>query len=208
MAAGLSKVIAAQGKNSKLGEALGPLVNEVTAQLASTKTTGDKSTKAEKLQSAQDIMQKIAEKIAARGKDLISEARMDKTNLLMGVLLSRKNKILEEQYAVLEDPQFHTLPVVKFVDAQKNSDMRPLIVQAAEYLDHPELYEQENDIGELEDTKKVSVKATAERHSSAEEQAARERAVDILSAQAQALEKRIQLHQKQYPITQDMPKQK
>merc|ERR1719375_1411194 len=115
MAAGLGKVLSMQQPGSKLAEVLGPLVGEVKAQLSEVKGHDSVAKKAAGLDAAQAIMQKVAESIANRGKALVNESRTDKTNLLMGVLLSRQHNSMEEQYSVLEDPQFHTLPAVKFV---------------------------------------------------------------------------------------------
>jgi len=142
-------VAASNGEdNNKLGNTLSPFVSQVSAILEGVKKAeaakgGKKLTAAEKkvqVAKAQDTMTKLGEAMANRGAELLKESRSDKTNLLMGVLLSRKDQSMEEQYKVLEDGEFKFLDVVKFVEQSKDMDTRPLVEQCAEYLDAPQKY--------------------------------------------------------------------
>merc|ERR1719468_1232459 len=96
-------------------------------------------------------MESLAMGMAKRGQELLKEQKDDKTNLLMGVLLSRKDRSLEEQYSVLEDPEFSALNVVAYVKAQKGQDHRALVEQCGEFLDHPkELTKEQKAAGKKE----------------------------------------------------------
>jgi len=76
--------------------------------------------------------------MAKFGQKLVNDDISQKTSILLGVLLSRKDDSLGRQMEVLTDKQFADLPVVKYVLTLQHKQGESLVTQVASYLDtHP-----------------------------------------------------------------------
>lgn len=121
--AGLDKVYEAQsqGKNgvSRFGKLLKPYLSEMHTVMTQVKTD-KKMTEGQKLEKLHNVeasvngLKKDMDKLTTTLK---AEGQEEKESILLGVLMSRKNKSEKEQLEVLESNDFKNLDVVKYVMA-------------------------------------------------------------------------------------------
>jgi len=104
------------------------------------KVEDKEGTEAEQLKSlheAEASVKILSAKINAQQEKLTHESVEDQESLLLGVLMTRKNRPFKEQLSVLVSKDFKLLPQVAILEAIKTEgDFKtPLVQQVAKYLD-------------------------------------------------------------------------
>jgi len=125
--AGLDTVYKAQseGKNgvSRFGQLLKPYLTEMHNVMTEVQTN-KKLTEGQKLEKLHNVEASVNGLKTDMGKlttTLKSEGEEEKDSILLGVLMSRKNKSEKEQMEVLESADFKNLNVVKYVLAHRDA---------------------------------------------------------------------------------------
>jgi len=98
---------------------------------------GTEAEQLQRLHEAQDSVKGLTAKINAQQEKLTQESKEEQESLLLGVLMTRKDKPFKEQLSVLVSQDFHLLPQVAILEAIKSKgDFKtPLVEQVASYLD-------------------------------------------------------------------------
>lgn len=137
---GLESIYESQSKKpegpSKFAQILKTFLTDMKGTLNDVKTN-TKLTEAQKLEKLRNVeasVQGLKEDMVKRSTDLKMQGEEEKDSLLMGVLMSRKNRPEAEQMEVLSSPDFKDLEVVKYVLAHRDTK-KSLIEQVATYLD-------------------------------------------------------------------------
>jgi hypothetical protein len=98
-------------------------------------TKGSKDAKAlKRLQDAQVGVRSLVGDLTHQQENIMKEGEEQEQSLLLGVLMTKQNKPMNEQLAVLQNDEFSHLACVKFVLAAKDTKT-PLFKQVAAYLD-------------------------------------------------------------------------
>jgi len=136
MAAGVTTMLDPNGSLART--AIAPEMKTFLAELQKTlkETEGEKDSKKalKRLQDAQAGVQSLTRDMTLQQTRLMKEGEDQEVNLLMGVLMTRKNDPMPKQLEVFESSEFEKLAVVKAVLAAKDAKT-PLFQQVAGWLD-------------------------------------------------------------------------
>merc|ERR1719375_1126308 len=138
--AGLDKVYQAQSESSngvsRFGKLLKPYLSEMHSVMTEVQTDKrlSEGQKLEKLHNVEASVNGLKADMDKLTTTLKSEGEEEKESILLGVLMSRKNKSEKEQMEVLESADFKNLDVVKYVLAHRVAT-KSLAQQVAERLD-------------------------------------------------------------------------
>lgn len=137
---GLEKIASAQQKSptgpSKFGEILKPFLSQMHQVLKEVETD-KKLTEAQKLQKLHDAQASVTglqKDMAKLSSSIKAEGDEDQQSILLGVLMSRKDRPEAEQMEILHSDDFKNLEVVKYVLAHKDAK-KSLAEQVAARLD-------------------------------------------------------------------------
>jgi len=123
----------------KLKPSLQAFATELHHTLDEVKSDKEMSTKTKAglLVAAQKKMVELQKKLVEEQENLLKEDVEQKESVLMGVLMTRQNKPIEEQLEVMKSDDFKDLPVVQAV-LKKDDKTTPLFKQVAMELDSKE----------------------------------------------------------------------
>jgi len=137
---GLEGIYAQQEKSSNgpsnFAKILKPFLTEMHAVLKEVQTDKKltEAQKLEKLHNAEASVSGLKKDMAKLTTDLKAEGEEEKESLLMGVLMSRKDKPEAQQLEVMKSDDFKNLEVVKYVLAHRDAK-KSLVEQVAAHLD-------------------------------------------------------------------------
>eukprot|EP00405_Crypthecodinium_cohnii_P014569 CAMPEP_0206446616 /NCGR_PEP_ID=MMETSP0324_2-20121206/16242_1 /ASSEMBLY_ACC=CAM_ASM_000836 /TAXON_ID=2866 /ORGANISM="Crypthecodinium cohnii, Strain Seligo" /LENGTH=361 /DNA_ID=CAMNT_0053915121 /DNA_START=88 /DNA_END=1173 /DNA_ORIENTATION=- len=109
-------------------------LKELNETLASTEHPSNATDALLKLKAAHSAVGDLTQKLTAQQENLMHQSESEEVSLLMGVLMTRRNKPRDQQLEVLLDPQFANLAVTKEILA-KNDESTPLFQQVAAWMD-------------------------------------------------------------------------
>lgn len=120
--------------NAKVAPALRSFVTELRTALSATESPKDLPAAMRRLRSAQAGMADLTTALNAQQEALMKEDATEETNLLLGVLMTRRGEPMDKQLEVLGSPDFRSLPVSKALLA-KHDSKAPLFQQVAAFMD-------------------------------------------------------------------------
>jgi len=120
--------------SAKVAPALRTFVAELHATLNATATPKDFPAAMTRLKSAQAGMVDLTKALTSQQEELMRADASEEANLLLGVLMLRRNQSMDQQLEVLKTPDFAGLPVSKAL-LVKHDAKSPLFQQASLYLD-------------------------------------------------------------------------
>lgn len=103
---------------------------------------GPMSVQLQRLHEAKEGLKDLAPLMSSSGHRMLAQNRKEQEELLLGILLTRRNLPFEKQLEVLLSSDYSALPMLDMLEAlRKAGDFRtPLANQVADYLDmHPDL---------------------------------------------------------------------
>lgn len=119
---------------AKVAPALRTFLSELHTTLNATASSKDAPAAMKRLRSAQAGIAGLTQALNAQQENLMKEDATEETNLLLGVLMTRKGEPMAKQLEVLASPDFMGLPVSKAL-LLKHDDPTPLFQQVAMYMD-------------------------------------------------------------------------
>jgi len=120
--------------DTKIAPTLQGFAKEVRATLDATASPKDLPAAMKQLQAAQAGVADLMIAMSKQQESLMSEDATEQTNLLLGVLMTKKGEPMEKQLAVLSSADFRDLPISAALLAKHDSKV-PLFQQAAAYED-------------------------------------------------------------------------
>jgi len=120
--------------NTKISPVLQSFVAELRVTLNATASPKDIPAAMQRLRNAQAGIADITKALSAQQEALMHEDATEETNLLLGVLMTRKGEPMKKQLEVLKSGDFSSLPVSKALLAKHNDSM-PLFQQVALFMD-------------------------------------------------------------------------
>jgi len=120
--------------STKVSPVLRSFVAELRATLNATASPKDVPAAMQQLRNAQVGIADVTKALSAQQESLMHEDAAEETNLLLGILMTRKGEPMKKQIEVLESADFKGLPVSEALIA-KHNDSTPLFQQVAEYMD-------------------------------------------------------------------------
>jgi len=138
VAAGLEGMLKPGQHGSLAKAAVAPamqaFVTELRATLTATATPHDLPAAMKSLKNAQAGMVVLTKALTAQQETLMRTDASEEANLLLGVLMLRRNQSMAKQLEALNTPDFRGLPVSKAL-LVKHDEKMPLFQQASLYLD-------------------------------------------------------------------------